>query len=85
MAPVKCIEAPPPPVAKAAVRSKAVVLLLLINCFMYLHLCLDSVLVFVLVCISSFVIILTGKRELVALFLLSFGCLVTVNEGLGGV
>ena len=29
--------------------------------------------------ISSFAIILTRKRELVALLLLSFGCLVTVN------
>ena len=29
--------------------------------------------------LSSFAIILTGKRELVALLLLSFGCLVTVN------
>ena len=40
-------------------------------------------LVFVLVCItlflSSFAIILTRNRELVALLLLSFGCLVTVN------
>ena len=40
-------------------------------------------LVFVLVCISLcsfyFCIILTRKRELVALLLLSFGCLVTVN------
>ena len=29
--------------------------------------------------LSSFAIILTRKRELAALFLLSFGCLVTVN------
>ena len=29
--------------------------------------------------LSSFAIILTRKRELVALLLLSFGCLVTVN------
>ena len=29
--------------------------------------------------ISSFAIILTRKRQLVALLLLSFGCLVTVN------
>ena len=40
-------------------------------------------LVFVLVCIlyvlSSFAIILTKKRELVALLLLAFGCLVNVN------
>ena len=46
--------------------------------------CGGSVLVFVLVCItlcpSSFAIILTRKRELVALLLLSFGCLVTHSE-----
>ena len=40
-------------------------------------------LVFVLVCIiyvlSSFAIILTRKRELVGLLLLSHGCFVTVN------
>ena len=40
-------------------------------------------LVFVLVCItyvlSSFAIILTKKKEAIALLLLSFGCLVTVN------
>ena len=46
--------------------------------------CGGSVLVFVLVCItlyglSRFAIILTRKRKLVALLLLSFGCLVTVN------
>ena len=43
--------------------------------------CGGSVLVFVVVCItySSFAIILTRKRELVALPLLPFGCLVTVN------
>ena len=39
-------------------------------------------LIFVLVCItyalSRFAIILTRKRDLVALLLLSFGCLVTV-------
>ena len=33
-----------------------------------------------LLCVlSSFVIIMTKKRKLVALLLLSFGCLVTVN------
>ena len=40
-------------------------------------------LVFVMVCISlcpsSFAIILKKKRELVALLLLAYGCLVTVN------
>ena len=29
--------------------------------------------------LSSFLIILTGKKKLVALLLLSFGCLVSVN------
>ena len=44
--------------------------------------CGGSVLVYVLVCITlcpSFAIILTMKSELVALLLLSFGCLLTVN------
>ena len=36
-------------------------------------------LVFILVCITSFTIILTRKIDLVALLLLSFRCLVTVN------
>ena len=36
-------------------------------------------LVFVFVCITSFAIILKRKRELVALLLLSFGCIVNVN------
>ena len=44
--------------------------------------CGDSVFVYVLVCInlclSSFAIILTRKSELVALLLLSFGCLVII-------
>ena len=61
-----------PPVAKAAIRSKAVVLLLLIYCFMYLPLFVDvlcwSLFWYALLCVlSSFAIILTGKRELVAL------------------
>ena len=78
---------PPPshtPLAWAAVRSKAVVLLLLIYCFMYLPLFVGvlcwSLFWYVLLYIhSSFVIILTRKREQGALPLLSFGCLVTVN------
>ena len=37
------------------------------------------VMVYVAMCPSSFAIILTRKRELVALLLLSFGCLVTIN------
>ena len=44
---------------------------------------MSSVFVFVLVCntlyISCSAIILTRKRELVALRVLSFGCLITVN------
>ena len=72
-----------PSVAKAAVRSKVVVLLLLIYCFMNLSLFMGSlywslfwyVLLYVL---SSFVIILTRERELVALLLLSFRCLFTL-------
>ena len=41
-----------------------------------------SVFAFVLLCIcvlSNFAIILKRKRELIALLLLSYGCLVTVN------
>ena len=44
--------------------------------------CRGSVFVFVLLCITvpfGFAIILKRKRELVALFLLSYGCLVTVK------
>ena len=52
----------------------AVVLLLLIYCLMYLPLFVG-----VLYVLSSFAIILTRKRELVSLLLLSFVCLVTVN------
>ena len=64
--------------------SKAVVLLLLNYCFMYLPLfvmvlCLFLFWYALLFVLSSFAIILTRKRELVALLLLSFGCLVTVN------
>ena len=72
------------PVAKAAVRSKAVALLLLIYCLMYFPLsvgglCL-SLFCYALLCVfSSFVIILKRKRELVILLLLSYGWLVTVN------
>ena len=70
-----------PMVAKATVRSKAVVLLLLTFCLFLLPLW-ESVIVYVLlsmfcfalICVhSSFAIILTGKRELVAL--LCFVCL----------
>ena len=40
---------------------------------------LDFVLVFIIFVLSSVEIILTRKRELVALLLLSFRCLDTVN------
>ena len=59
-------------------------MLLLIYCLMYFPLfvgvlCL-SLFWYALLCVlSSFVIILKRKRELVALPLLSYGCLVTVN------
>ena len=72
------------PVAYAAVRSKAVVLLLLIYCLVYFTLfvgvlCL-SLFCYALLCVhSSFAIILKKKRKLVALLLLSYRCLVTVN------
>ena len=60
-------------------------MLLLIYCLMYFPLfCGSSVFVFVLLCItkfvhSSFEIILKGKRKLVALLLLSYSCIVTIN------
>ena len=73
LAPVYCILAPHPQVAKTAVRSKAVVLLLLlIHCFMSLTLVV-GVLCWSLFCyafpcvLSSFAIILARKRELVVL------------------
>ena len=75
----------PPLVAKAAVRSKAVVLLLLLNyCFINLPLfvwvlCSSLFWYALLYVLSKFAIILTRKKELVALVLLSFGCLVAVN------
>ena len=58
--------------------------MLLIYCLMYLPLfkgvmCL-SLLCYVLLCVhSSFAIILQGKRKLVALLLLSYRCIVTIN------
>ena len=71
-------------VAKAAVRSKAVVLLLLINCFMYFPLFVGVLCLFVFCCVvlcvhSSFAIILKKKRKLVALLLLSYRCIVFIN------
>ena len=70
--------------ASAAVRSKAEVLLVLLYCFMYMPLFVGvlcwSLLWYTSLCVlSSFAIILTKKRELVALLLLSFVCLVTVT------
>ena len=60
------------------------VLLLLIYCFMYLPLfvgvlCWSLFWCALLYVLSSFAIILMRKRELVAMLLLSFLCLVTVN------
>ena len=61
-----------PPMAKAVVCSKVLVLLLLIHCFMFLTLFVGvlcwSLFSYAFICdLSSFVIILTRKRELVAL------------------
>ena len=73
---------PHPTVAKAAVRSKAVVLLLMIYCLMcfplfvgVLCLCLFCSAIF---CVhSSFSIILKRKRKLIALCVLSYRCYYT--------
>ena len=72
--------------AKAAVRSKAVVLLLLTFCLLLLPLW-ESVIVlcfvvryFMSILHSSITIILMGKRELVALLNLSSWCLVMVEQ-----
>ena len=71
---------PPPPPAKSAVRSKIVVLLLLIYCLMYFTLFVGVLCLSFLFCVhSSFAIILKRKRKLVALLLLSYNCIVTVN------
>ena len=71
-----------PPVAWAAVRSKAVVLLLLIYCLMYFTLFVEvlclSLFSYALLWVHfSFAIILKRKRRLVALLLLSYRCIVT--------
>ena len=73
-----------PPVAYAAVGSKAVVLLLLIYYLMYFPLFVEvlclSLFCYALLCVhSSFAIILKRKRELVALLSLSYRCIVTIN------
>ena len=70
--------------ALPALRSKAVVLLLLIRCLVCFPLvvgvlCLSFYCCALLCVLSNFAIILKKKRELVALLLLSYGCLVTVN------
>ena len=70
--------------AQGVVRSKAVVLLLLIYCLIYFPLfvgvmCL-SLFCYALLCVhSSFVIILKRKRKLVVLLLLPYRCIVTIN------
>ena len=70
--------------AQAAVRYKAMVLLLLIYCLMYFLLfvgvlCL-SLFCYALLCVhSSFGIILKKKRKLVVLLLLSYRCIITIN------
>ena len=70
-----------PPVAWAAVCSKAVVLLLLTFCLLLLPLW-ESVVVlcFVVRYFMSIAIILMGKRELIALLNLSSWCLVMVER-----
>ena len=69
------------PVAKAAVRSEAVVLLLLLYCLMYFPLFVGGLCLY-LFCYalhSSFAIILKTKRKLVALLLLAYRCIDTIN------
>ena len=68
-----------PPVAKAAIRSKAVVLLLLTFCLLLLPLW-KSVIVLCFVVRYFIAIILMGKRELIALLNLSSWCLVMVKR-----
>ena len=72
-----------PRVAMVGVRSKAVVLLLLIYCLMYFLLFVGVLCLYflcnALLCVhSSFAIILKRKRKLVALLLLSYICTVTI-------
>ena len=77
----------PHPVAKAAVHSEAVVLLLLllIYCLTYFPLLFVGVLClfsfcYTLLCVHfSFAIILKRKRKLVTMLLLSWRCFVTIN------
>ena len=70
-----------PPVGWAAVRSGAVVLLLLTFCLLLLPSCNCSMFCFALLYVhSSIAIILMGKRKLVALINLSSWCLVVVGR-----
>ena len=69
---------------QAAVRSKTVVLLLFIYCLMvfplFLRVLCLSLFCYALLCVhSSFAIILKRKGKLVALLLLSYRCIVTIN------
>ena len=71
------------PYVLAAVRSKVVVLLLLIYCLMYFPLYVGVLCLYLfcyaLLCVySSFAIILKRKRKLVALLLLSYRCIVVL-------
>ena len=70
------------PLVEAAVRSKAVALLLLIRCLLLLPLWEYVFFLCLVVCyfmsILVFAIILMGKSDLVALLSLSFWCLVIV-------
>ena len=64
------------------VHSKAVVLLLLILYFpSFVGVMCLSLFCYALLCVhSSFAIILERKRKLVALLLLSYRCIVTIND-----
>ena len=64
--------------------SKAMVLLLLIGCLVHFTLVVEALCLSLYCCallcvLSNFAIILKRKRELVALLLLSYRCLATVN------
>ena len=73
-----------PQVAEAAIHSKAVVLMLSTYCLMYSLLFVGvlflSLFSYTLRCVhSSYAIILKRNRKLVALLLLSYRCIVTIN------
>ena len=74
---------PPLPVAMTAVRSKTVVLSVVVDslliAILIVEICKCSMICSAIPCVhSSFTIISTGKRELVALLYLSSWCLVIV-------